>query len=186
MTKNIYIYILCFFTPTCLLAKYSIYTYHLPLSWICLRGSFLECFLRFTMVNHHQTVIWENMSGTLSKHLNPIHVPMLLQDYTLYLQISGCFVELICSAIWDLGKLETRSRVNEVLGSGDGLFRSVFVECDIPIDIKWERRHTNVLRSMINCFSNFGGQKQPGTELSPPDWMIMYRWLCFFRLNRFL
>lgn len=45
MTKtNIYIYMYMCFTPTCLLAKYSIYTYHLPLSWICLRRSFLECF----------------------------------------------------------------------------------------------------------------------------------------------
>ena len=45
--KKKYLYVYMCFTPTCLLAKYSIYTYHLPLSWICLRRSFLECFFYF-------------------------------------------------------------------------------------------------------------------------------------------
>lgn len=159
--KKIYLYVYMCFTPTCLLAKYSIYTYHLPLSWICLRRSFWNVFFTFyhgesSSDRHLGEHVWNFIEAPQSKlwelfgsYVKLIHVPMLLQDYTLYLQISSCFLELICSASWDLGKLETRSRVNEVLGSGDGLFRSVFVECDIPIDIRWERRHTNVLRSMI-------------------------------------
>ena len=55
---------------------------NLPLGLLLFKGEFfyLDVFLlgvfltNSTMVNHHQTTIWDNVFGTFSKHLMQIHV----------------------------------------------------------------------------------------------------------------